>query len=346
VKGSTRKPKITLAKLIGKVSKRKPVSEKDLLYFVEDDQEAFRQALHKALAQSEEHDKIPQYRRVRPSISADELGDLPLFCSHLRDEGSRAVPRPGKRIKEFLPPNTWSVVEKAAKPEWETSLENAKKVKERASFPGGVWDMVEFAIGEKVGEASQLSTEMWKSIQKCAGEEYERIKECLEKEWGEICGTLKTEKVAKEWRTTIAQALSEFLGRRDFYDEAYFKSIRKTDEINELLMGNREDLEMAQVKRLNRLLMEASFPGFLAQSDTRQPSYWQVSEDILFALIEHDVQWLGDPVILRQIEWWQKRMETADNSALRATLRKKLRRIGECLILVKGPGNYGSDEAI
>lgn len=56
-------------------------------------------------------------------------------------------------------------------------------------------------------------------------------------------------------------ALNNLILRRDFYDEASFKSLSPGEELRDFLARPRQDLTKEELARLNRLLIETAFPA-------------------------------------------------------------------------------------
>ena len=67
----------------------------------------------------------------------------------------------------------------------------------------------------------------------------------------------------------VVDALNETLKGRDFYAEEAFKIVVLSDEAKELLKGDPRALSEADVRRLNRLLLEASYPDQIAKGQGR-----------------------------------------------------------------------------
>ena len=68
------------------------------------------------------------------------------------------------------------------------------------------------------------------------------------------------------WRAQILRALNGILKRRDLDHEGAFTRVVLPEEVKELLARPRGELPDAQVQRLNRLLLEASYPHEIADS--------------------------------------------------------------------------------
>ena len=75
----------------------------------------------------------------------------------------------------------------------------------------------------------------------------------------------------------FTQALNEILHRRDFYREKNFQRIDIPDQAQRFLKRDRTALSEQQVQRLNRLLLESSFPAEIASS---VPSGFAVVKEI------------------------------------------------------------------
>jgi hypothetical protein len=69
-----------------------------------------------------------------------------------------------------------------------------------------------------------------------------------------------------ESKTRIVEALNEILRRRDFYRGNDYGGVALQAEANELLKRDRQAMSERYVQRLNRLLLEASYPRDIARS--------------------------------------------------------------------------------
>ncbi len=332
-----------LNELIRKIAETKEVDNTALLYYAREYQLDFQRELHKALRQPEDHDPIPPHRRVRPGISGDELSDFTLFCGQLRDEASRSFPRPAKRIKQLLPDEVWQIVESAAVPEWEKKLERAREITEDNPQLRGIWVILNNPDLAELTQADQISDNVWEAIESL--DEDPGIRSFVGDTWPEIREKIRTEHTLNTWRNRVAEAFSRLLKCPDLYEEESFRSVPKSDEVKELLAIDVQVRQPSEIVHLNRLLLEAVFPRFLAQSPGRQPRYWQVADEVFFTLIEDDAYWLSDPVILCQIENWQILAKSGDQD-LRAIFNAKFKRIGDALSPLKGAGNWGNHEAV
>jgi len=65
----------------------------------------------------------------------------------------------------------------------------------------------------------------------------------------------------------LAEELSGMLGRRDFYDAAYWQGVELPPEAQDLLARRTQDLDEPRLYRLNSLLFQAAFPQSLARCD-------------------------------------------------------------------------------
>jgi len=83
------KPDLSLDEVISRIVRGEEIPPEILIFYAQNRSSDFGKALHQALTQPEVYDSIPSFRRVRPSISYDEIADLSLFCSHLVAEGTR-----------------------------------------------------------------------------------------------------------------------------------------------------------------------------------------------------------------------------------------------------------------
>lgn len=73
-------------------------------------------------------------------------------------------------------------------------------------------------------------------------------------------------------KSRITIALNTMLNSREFYRETDFRGIALPPEAAELLKAGPKALDDAQVRRLNRLLLEAAFPGLIAKSQEKKPN--------------------------------------------------------------------------
>ncbi|MHC4715717.1 MAG: efflux RND transporter permease subunit, partial [Planctomycetota bacterium] len=63
----------------------------------------------------------------------------------------------------------------------------------------------------------------------------------------------------------VLAGLNNVLGRRDLYDQAAFAGAKLTEEAQEYLKRDRKDLSAGELRRLNRLLLEAAFGEQIAR---------------------------------------------------------------------------------
>ena len=70
--------RLSLGKLVEQIARMEATKRDDLLYYSNEYRVDFRRALHKAMRLPEDYDPIPSHRRVKPSISGDELSDFTL----------------------------------------------------------------------------------------------------------------------------------------------------------------------------------------------------------------------------------------------------------------------------
>jgi hypothetical protein len=77
---------------------------------------------------------------------------------------------------------------------------------------------------------------------------------------------IREKKRRESRRAGIVRALSEIMTRRDLYREEDFGDIRLPAEAKGILKAGIEAISQARVQRLNRLLLEASYPGEIARA--------------------------------------------------------------------------------
>jgi len=75
--------------------------------------------------------------------------------------------------------------------------------------------------------------------------------------------------LSREDKSTITNALNDVLEQRDFYQEQDYSRKALPKEAKELLARNREKLSGRDLRKLNRLLIEAAYPRNIAKSDSR-----------------------------------------------------------------------------
>ena len=78
------------------------------------------------------------------------------------------------------------------------------------------------------------------------------------------------EQVTPELTTSVVEELNRLLGDRDLYDDATWSGVTLDKEAKELLDFGVSKLAEDDVSRLNRLLLEASFPEEIAHSSRRE----------------------------------------------------------------------------
>jgi hypothetical protein len=102
-----------------------------------------------------------------------------------------------------------------------------------------------------------------------------RIWELLPQEMREmIIAVAQTSGIKQADKTSVVGALNDILERRDFYQERDFEGVDLTDEAKALLGRSRtEELGNSEIKRLNRLLLESSYPQEIAKSPKGCPYY-------------------------------------------------------------------------
>jgi hypothetical protein len=68
-------------------------------------------------------------------------------------------------------------------------------------------------------------------------------------------------------KSDFVAALNRLLNRRYFYQAAHFKRVALTDEAEALLSRKPSKLSIIEIQRLNRLLLKASYPNEISESD-------------------------------------------------------------------------------
>lgn len=120
------------------------------------------------------------------------------------------------------------------------------------------------------GLCSRLNAEGNKAVP-CPGR---RIRELLSQEMrGIILNAARTNGVGEEFKSGLVEALNDLLKRQDFYQEVYFKDVSHSSETEKFLKQSQRSLSPAETQRLNRLLLEASYPEEIAQSYRGCPYY-------------------------------------------------------------------------
>jgi Calcineurin-like phosphoesterase len=71
--------------------------------------------------------------------------------------------------------------------------------------------------------------------------------------------------VPSDTKSLITKELNGMLGRRDFYSEAFFTGTQKTEETERILERGQTKLSDHETRRLNRLLLEGSYPNEIAK---------------------------------------------------------------------------------
>jgi hypothetical protein len=83
---------------------------------------------------------------------------------------------------------------------------------------------------------------------------------------GVILDAVQTNGGRETFKLSLVEALNNLLKHQDFYQEKYFQDINLTSEAKELLEQSQQGLSHEETQRLNRLLLEASYPEEIAQS--------------------------------------------------------------------------------
>jgi len=82
---------------------------------------------------------------------------------------------------------------------------------------------------------------------------------------------------AKKDPSKIVQVFNGVLKQRDFYQEADFKGVKFSSEINELLTCGQQSLTEDEIEKLNRLVLETSFPEEIARKIESQAHITEVT---------------------------------------------------------------------
>lgn len=88
-----------------------------------------------------------------------------------------------------------------------------------------------------------------------------------------ILKVAQTSEMRETFKFRLVEALNDLLKRQDFYQEKYFRDIHLASEARELLEQRQSSLSHREMPRLNRLLLEASYPQEIAQSHKGCPYY-------------------------------------------------------------------------
>lgn len=339
--------------LADRLARREPVDDKELRSIARLKHEELARALHRRLAQGVAADRQPPHRRVRPFVSGDELGDLRLFCSYVVAEAEGRVPRPGVRVKKLVAPEVWAAIEDSADPAWDKRMEDADEL--RQAFPVELWDELEApaeqqedeevwerpATWDRATRFEDLPKSLWKRLGKALPGQARGLRVHLAQEWDRVRAALSSDRTFQQRRRTIAAELSGLLKRKDLYDEACFRRLRLPDEAKDLLSRPRP--EKADIVRLNRLLLEAAYPRFLAKSAEREPSFWLLDDEVCLVLIEEDASWLADPLVQGQIEAWRRTAVAGKGTRDGQRAKGRLERIGQRLVPppARGAGRPG-----
>ena len=136
---------------------------------------------------------------------------------------------------------------------------------------------------------------------------------------------------------TVATALNKVLASRDFYSDEPFLGLRLSKPTKKLLAQSRSKMPMAQLQRLNRLLIEDGMPGLT------QPHQWQTQ-------LRTAADWagvFGDPnlalllaaVIALLIE---KRQRKVGWASLGMEVEKALASAGVIILITAAGGAFGA----
>ncbi len=131
--------------------------------------------------------------------------------------------------------------------------------------------------------------------------------------------------------------LNRLLARRDLYDESVFLGVRFSAATKKLLSENRQRLPLAQVERLNRLLLEDTFPGLVAphvwETPMRQVATWaSIFGDANLALLIAAVLAL----------WIEKRQRRIGWAVLGGEVEKALASAGVIILITAAGGAFGA----
>ena len=94
-----------------------------------------------------------------------------------------------------------------------------------------------------------------------------RIKELMGAErWAEVVGISKSQWPDNYTKTQVANELSRLLGRKDFFDDNSWNEVPLQRRVLELL-GDRDTLSLAELCRMNSLLLHGAFEKFMLGPD-------------------------------------------------------------------------------
>jgi hypothetical protein len=85
--------------------------------------------------------------------------------------------------------------------------------------------------------------------------------------WKQVVELSEEQWPSKYLKTEVASAISELLARKDFYEPQAWSDTTLSDEINGLLGRNRDGLKIAELCRLNSLLLHAAFSQLTIDPD-------------------------------------------------------------------------------
>ena len=88
----------------------------------------------------------------------------------------------------------------------------------------------------------------------------------------------KGNRLKGEQKSNIVEALNEILSRRDFYQKQDIQNIPIPKEAEKLLELRRKDLSPKEIQRLNRFLMEATYPHEIVKIRVRKITKNQTEE--------------------------------------------------------------------
>ena len=132
-------------------------------------------------------------------------------------------------------------------------------------------------------------------------------------------------------------SLNRLLARRDLYDESVFLGVRFSAATRKLLSESRQRLPVAQVERLNRLLLEDTFPGLVGphvwETPMRQVATWSsIFGDANLALLIAAVLAL----------WIEKRQRRIGWAVLGGEVEKALASAGVIILITAAGGAFGA----
>jgi len=96
-----------------------------------------------------------------------------------------------------------------------------------------------------------------------------RIKQLMPPErWKQVVELADTEWPDNYIKTEVANALSDLLAQKDFYESQSWRGVTLPDEAVKLVSKDRDSLTAVELCRLNSLLLHAAFSNFVIQPDS------------------------------------------------------------------------------